>query len=79
MDDGILKPGMYWTGIDIVRNGDKIGILRDGIGLVFSMAEIRWLMRNIPTMLKVGDKEIMRMIVPTPKRKSDVSPSRKRK
>ena len=77
--DGILKPGTYWTGIDIVRNGDRIGILRDGMGLTFSMAEIRWLMRNIPTMLKVGDKEIMQMIVPTPKRKPDASSSKRRK
>ena len=49
------------------------------MGLTFSMAEIRWLMRNIPTMLKVGDKEIMQMIVPTPKRKPDASSSKRRK
>jgi len=62
---------MSWDGVELLRTESGVGILRGGTGVELSLAEIRWIVRNVPIILKVNAGEGMRMpmLVPKPKEK----------
>lgn len=46
----------------LLRTSDGISICRDGTCVKLTSKEVRWLVRNLPVMLKVGEGEKMRAI-----------------
>jgi len=60
---------MSWNGIELMRTKSGVKILRHGTGVELSLDEIRWLVRNIPVILKVGDGECMLMSFSPPQPK----------